>query len=258
MTMRHRSKVLNLVLLGLLTLSTVLVAVPAMAATSSVSWDFERGLNVPRDTEVSIAQLTHDDVAGSECTLEITADNQASVHRPNDLRVYLNGVLVLTLEDIEAEPFQMNQGSVGFVSSGSDLVEVFLISEGGITSTVGDLSVDCTPPQEGGEGCTPGYWKQTQHFDSWVGYSQGDSFSGVFGVPYEKTLLEAAQTGGGGEKALGRHAVAALLNASSPDVSYAYTTAEVIALVQDAWATGDYESAKNLLEVENELGCPLN
>jgi hypothetical protein len=108
-----------------------------------------------------------------------------------------------------------------------------------------------------GQGCTPGYWKQTQHFWAWTNYTQGDSFAAVFGVPYDKTLLEALKTGGGQEKALGRHAVAGLLNAANPDVSYAFTEAQIIALVQEAWATGDFESAKNLLSFENEQGCPI-
>jgi hypothetical protein len=113
-------------------------------------------------------------------------------------------------------------------------------------------------PRPGGEGCTPGYWKQPQHLDSWVGYTPSQSFSSVFGVSYGGTLLQALDTGGGGARALGRHAVAALLNAANPDVSYAYTTSQVIALVQQAFATGNYEYAKNLLERENQRGCPLN
>jgi hypothetical protein len=108
-----------------------------------------------------------------------------------------------------------------------------------------------------GEGCTPGFWKKTQHFNSWTGWYQDDSFAAVFGVPYDKTMLTALKTGGGQEKALGRHAVAALLNAGNPDVDYAFTQAEVIALVQDAWATGDFEGSKNVLAYENELGCHL-
>ena len=110
------------------------------------------------------------------------------------------------------------------------------------------------------EGCTPGYWKQDHHFDSWVGFAPSDDYETVFGVDasFEKTLLGALKQGGGGEKALGRHAVAALLNSSNSDVSYAFTTAEVIAIVQDAYATGDFEGVKNLLNYENEQGCPLN
>ncbi len=55
--------------------------------------------------------------------------------------------------------------------------------------------------------------------------------------------------GGGKEKRLGRHAVAALLSAAHGGVGYPYTVAEVIALVQ----AGDADA----LEDANELGCPL-
>jgi uncharacterized repeat protein (TIGR01451 family) len=114
--------------------------------------------------------------------------------------------------------------------------------------------------RKGGEGCTPGFWKQDQHFDSWVGYSPTDSFEDVFGVdvPGDPTLLEALNAGGGGINALMRHAVAALLNASNPDVDSDFTVAEVIALVQEAIATGDYERIKDILAAANEQGCPLN
>ena len=66
------------------------------------------------------------------------------------------------------------------------------------------------------------------------------------------------QSGGGGVNALARHAVAALLNAASGDVDSDFTVAEVIALVQDAVESGDFETAKNLLAASNEAGCPLN
>ena len=112
----------------------------------------------------------------------------------------------------------------------------------------------------GGEGCTPGFWKQDQHFDSWVGFSPNQSFEAVFGVsvPGTPSLLDALNSGGGGINALMRHAVAALLNASNPDVDSDFTTAEVIALVQEAFATGDFERIKDILAAANEQGCPLN
>lgn len=118
----------------------------------------------------------------------------------------------------------------------------------------------CTERPHGGEGCTPGYWKQSQHFDSWAGYAPGDSFNAVFGVTasFNKTLLGALSQGGGGEKALGRHAVAALLNAVNGGVSYRFTVAEVIAIVQTAYATRNFERAKAEFELQNEMGCPLN
>jgi hypothetical protein len=111
------------------------------------------------------------------------------------------------------------------------------------------------------EGCTPGYWKQEQHFDSWVGYLPSDNFADVFGRPVSGTLLDALKQGGGGLAALGRHAVAALLNASSPDVDSVAafdTTAEVIAAYQAAFDAEQYSTTKNMFEASNEAGCPLN
>ena len=125
-------------------------------------------------------------------------------------------------------------------------------------------------PPKGGEGCTPGYWKQDQHFDSWVGFEPGDFFEAVFGVEDvtvraggrstidNPTLLEALNATGGGVNALARHAVAALLNASNPDVDSDFTVAEVIALVQEAFESGDFETAQRLLAAANEQGCPLS
>jgi uncharacterized repeat protein (TIGR01451 family) len=121
-------------------------------------------------------------------------------------------------------------------------------------------------------GCTPGYWKQSQHFDSWVGHAIGDFFDSVFGVDVtlnwsakgkpqpvaNPTLLQALGANGGGVNALARHATAALLNAANPDVDYLYSEAEIIDMVQDAVDSGDFQTAQNLLSAQNELGCPLN
>jgi hypothetical protein len=119
-----------------------------------------------------------------------------------------------------------------------------------------------TPPT-GNEGCTPGYWKQEHHFDSWpAAYDPSDSFNAVFGIgtnwfPNSFTLLDALSAGGGGIRALARHAVAALLNAESG--FYPLTPGDVIDAVQDAYnGTGDIEDTKNDFEDNNELGCPLN
>jgi hypothetical protein len=92
-------------------------------------------------------------------------------------------------------------------------------------------------------------------------YLPTDDYDGAFGViasfsPH--TLLDAVWLGGGGESALARHAVAALLNTTSGEVDYAYSTSEVIAIVQNAYATGGFESAKNLLAAANNRTCPLN
>lgn len=108
------------------------------------------------------------------------------------------------------------------------------------------------------DGCTPGFWKQSHHFDQWVQFSPDDSFDAIFGVPSGLTLFEALRAKGGGEGSLQRHAVAAVLNAASPALNFLLTEAEVIAIVQAGYATGDFESAKNLLEQANDEGCPLN
>ncbi len=128
----------------------------------------------------------------------------------------------------------------------------------------------------GGEGCTPGFWKQEQHFDSWdgTGYSPDTKFSDVDvfdrviairwsqkGKPEPKsdpTLLQALEAKGGGINALARHAVAALLNAANPGTNYFYTEGQIIAMVQKAIDDENYKSTKDLLVEQNEMGCPLN
>jgi len=111
----------------------------------------------------------------------------------------------------------------------------------------------------GGEGCTPGYWRQDQHLGNWTSpYDPSDDFDATFGVDFFNpniTLGDAVALGGGGVNALARHAVAALLNAASADVDYEYTTAEVIAIVQNGALS--LEARKNLLATENERGCDL-
>ena len=117
-----------------------------------------------------------------------------------------------------------------------------------------------TPPPTGLQGCTPGYWKQDQHFDSWPApYAPDQLFDTYFANAFPgKTLLEVLSTGGGGLDALGRHAVAALLNAGSGAPDYPLTTAQVIAAFDAAFASGQYEAQKNIFDRFNNLGCPLN
>jgi hypothetical protein len=80
----------------------------------------------------------------------------------------------------------------------------------------------------------------------------------VFAGPSGVTLLEALGLNGGGLNALMRHAAAALLSAASTDVAYPLTTAQVIAAYNAAYASGDYETQKDIFDRYNNLGCPLN
>jgi hypothetical protein len=58
-----------------------------------------------------------------------------------------------------------------------------------------------TPPPAF-EGCTPGFWKQEQHFDSWAGFTMNQTLESVFEVPDSfgldnATLLQALSFKGG-------------------------------------------------------------
>ena len=138
----------------------------------------------------------------------------------------------------------------------------------------GECSSECTCPEAGADGCTPGYWKVRQHLDSWAGAAPGDNFNAVFmtsatfnadqcsrpdGVASSNpTLLKALWCKGGGLSALARHGVAAYLNALNGDVDYAFTAAQVKQIVKEAIASGNFNAAKDILAAENERGCPLN
>ena len=120
-----------------------------------------------------------------------------------------------------------------------------------LTWNAASLSLTTPPPPPGGEGCTPGYWKN--HLEDWVGVSPADDFDTTFGVDYfdpDITLGQAVKLGGGGVRKLARHGTAAYVNAVHPSVSYPLSAAEVIAAVQ----AGD---ADTLAEF-NELGCTID
>jgi hypothetical protein len=123
------------------------------------------------------------------------------------------------------------------------------------------------------EGCTPGYWKQKQHLDSWVatGYSPNQNLESVFNVPDsygldDATLLQALSfQGGSGNTAAARNllraATAALLNSAHPDVDYQLSTAEVINQVNAALASNNRNTMLSLattLDTYNNAGCALN
>lgn len=133
-----------------------------------------------------------------------------------------------------------------------------------------DAWVECGGNQAGGEGCTPGYWKQEQHFDSWtLPFTIDTLFADVFDrdivvrgegktlIP-NPTLLQALDANGGNVNAAARHAVAALLNAASGGVSYNMTVEGVIAAFQGAYPDGELDDVKDTFANFNEQGCPLN
>jgi hypothetical protein len=150
-------------------------------------------------------------------------------------------------------------------ASGFDYGESFLDA-----ATDEDTSNHFGEEQMGGEGCTPGFWKTHSSYGpapeaGWpeTGYSPDelvdDAFDFVTPQFGDLTLLEALELEGGGVNALLRHAVAGLLNAANPNVSYFYTVNQVIQLTTDALAPGgDVEGTKDLFEYQNEMGCDLS
>jgi len=134
--------------------------------------------------------------------------------------------------------------------------------------TVSDNAwVYCEDIPQGGEGCTPGYWKQPQHADSWA-VDINTTFLEVFGRSieikikkqgsiYEPTLLEALNANGGQVNMAARHAAAAYLNAVS-SVNFDMSANTVIESFQTSFDSDNYGVLIQNLVDFNEQGCPLN
>ena len=135
-------------------------------------------------------------------------------------------------------------------------------------------------PVEGS--CTPGFWKNKQ--GQWPCVSHGFCpGSPGTGTPYEtvfivpsstspidftgslgggKTLEDVLNQGGGCEQALGRHSVAALLNAAKLGGLFAFTVTQVKDMTNAALAAAlisgncsDLESLKNTFDTANNGAC---
>jgi hypothetical protein len=135
----------------------------------------------------------------------------------------------------------------GVVQSGDSLSHTFINSQ-----------------ETGDEGCTPGFWKNNAKnwgAVAWHTYSPSDDFGAVFGCGRNITLLAALELKGGGENALIRHAVAALLNAESPYVAYATSSANIISSTCAALASGDKQTIEDLkdeFDMWNNAGCSVD
>lgn len=144
-------------------------------------------------------------------------------------------------------------------------------SEDGIDSDINDLGCtgcrvyECDKPDytrdaglcekkgEGGEGCTPGFWRNHLTWWACAGISPNDKVNATFGCDLVGddnltlgTVIDAPQTYG----VLPFHAIAALLNASCDEVDFGLSADEV----KDLACAGD----KDALASENEKGCPLS
>ncbi|HWP61878.1 MAG TPA: SdrD B-like domain-containing protein [Candidatus Binatia bacterium] len=132
------------------------------------------------------------------------------------------------------------------------------------------------PPQ----GCTPGFWKTHSKYgpatgDHWppTGFDPDQLVSSVFSragsAPYASlgsaTLLQGLAFQGGSDlvgkaEILLRAAIATVLNAAHPDVSYPYTVAQIQTWVNAALDSQDEAAIVTLagqLDAANNLGCPI-
>lgn len=188
-------------------------------------------------------------------------------NRPNSIEVTVDGALTLfsdLLDNSDGADWDTLPLTVDIPANASTVtVQLFSRDDSGINPNkeaslawIGSILSIPEPETGNYQGLTPGFWKQPHHLMYWVDYSPTDDYETVFGVnaSFTLTLLETLWQGGGKEKALGRHAVAAILNASHPDINYYYSVAEIIAIVQDAYVTGKFNAAKDLLEKQNQLG----
>ena len=124
------------------------------------------------------------------------------------------------------------------------------------------------------QGCTPGYWKN--HTDSWTGtaFSPTQKVGSVFALPADlsafsgETLLNALNGGGGpslsgATEILLRSSVAALLNATDPNVAFPAFKSGIKKRVNAALATEDRDTILALATIFDNKnngagGCPLN
>lgn len=175
---------------------------------------------------------------------------------------------VTVLGPISLAPGASQPYSGAYTPAASPSTDTVTASGTGAITVKKTASATCevpSPPPAGGEGCTPGFWKQTQHFDSWTApftpFTPGTLFAAVFENAFPgKTLLQVLGQGGGGLRALGRHTVAALLNAQSPDVKYDLTTQQVIDMFNAVFpgTNTDYETLKDEFEDFNQQhGAPI-
>ncbi len=136
----------------------------------------------------------------------------------------------------------------------------------------------------GDQGCTPGYWKQSQHFDSWQETQPDRLLTFDHASPdippfvnttndlnndgAADTYLAALNFGGGNglqgaERILMRAAVAAWLNAATEDLGYPLRRSDFVPQVNDAIASGDRATMLSLASLLDDLnnsleGCPLS
>ncbi len=213
--------------------------------------------NAPSWVWFSVGPVTPATIPGTPCEVYIDYLNPANVFLFDAFVTDANGNKSWTLTGGFPDPSLLGdefvlQTRVCNPAGGGPLLNDYLSN--GIGIRFGD--------RVSGNGCTPGYWKQSHHFFAWPSaHLPSDPFSSVFFDAFPgMSLVDVLHAGGGGMQALGRHAVAAYLNASSGTVGSLLTPAEVVSMFSVAAQSADaavVENLKDAFEDLNQLGCNL-
>jgi len=194
------------------------------------------------------------------------------------IRVFVDGTKI-------GESSSLGNGTVETVSFGSatpisDTLR-FVMGTEEVDNVTGSGAVDdfqICREVVGDEGCTLGYWKTHtgdgpgNQANAWAAtnYEKNDQLGEVFDIPDAfdldtATFYEALSFRGGPDataaaRLLLKQAVAALLNASHPDVAYGMTISQIVSDVNKALATEDRQEMlelKDQLDELNKASCPL-
>jgi len=201
--------------------------------------------------------------------------------RPSVLRIWVDDTLALTvenaLESSDGAEWDTYASPTFVVPAGATSITAQLFSENlgilcpnanpaSMVWLASALTLEVPEDVGEGEGCTPGYWRQPHHCDSYPEpYMCSTRFDDVFDDAFGSATLKRVAAGrAGGSNALrqlGKHTVAALLNAQSSDVSYPLTADEVIMMFNAAYpgTNAEYRALKDFFEMFNDVdNCPLN
>jgi hypothetical protein len=169
-----------------------------------------------------------------------------------------------------------SQGAQGYaVQAGPYVNRIDVLATAPDETSASDFDLNHHIGQANGEGLTPGFWKNNAAMHDAVAwprdalgdliYDPSQTVASVFSAAPANLaaapLSEALDFGGGGANALLRHAVAALLNATHPEVAYPLTAPQIIAQVNAALASGNsgqINALKNRLDGFNTLGSDLD
>lgn len=153
-----------------------------------------------------------------------------------------------------------NPGGEQAISYTDNSTVIFVNSFHGAVVTYVNFIAPPPPPPVGGQGCSPGYWK---NHDTWPApYTPSTQFSAVFENAFPGlTLQQVLSLKGGDLNALGRQTVSALLNAKALGTNYELTPKQVIDAFNAVFPGGDYNTLKNKFEALTDVDgriCPLN